>query len=155
MSLAAKKAAKKALLSQPATTEPQEGPQGQAGDQSLAAGLNPTEDSEVVVLGEVSNSNGHPSGVPGVAPPPKGVPTIQTPQVNFQPVANPMVIQEVMVIQEWRSKGVSTWPLPTTTVVSSVSTEDKEVVAIVEGNQRVPSQGVLEAVATPILGLRV
>ena len=60
-----------------------------------------------------------------------------------------------MVIQEWRSKGVSTWTLPTTTVVSSVSTEDKEVVAIVEGNLRVPSQGVLEAVATPILGLRV
>ena len=56
-SLVAKKAAKKALLSQPATTEPQEGPQGQAGDQSLAAGLNPSEDSEVQVLGEVNGSN--------------------------------------------------------------------------------------------------
>ena len=54
-----------------------------------------------------------------------------------------------MVIQEWRSKGVST------TVVSSVSTEDKEVVAMVEGNLLVPSQGVLEAVVTPTLGLRV
>ena len=56
-------AAKKALLSQPATTEPPEGSQGQAGDQSLAAGLNPSEDSEVQVIGEVNSSNGHPSGM--------------------------------------------------------------------------------------------
>ena len=37
-----------------------------------------------MVLGEVSNTNGPPNGVPGMAPPPPGVPTIRTPQVNLQ-----------------------------------------------------------------------
>ena len=59
-----------------------------------------------------------------------------------------------MVIQEWRSKGFSMRPLPATIVVSSVSMEDNEVVAMVEGNLLVPSQGVLEVV-TPTLGLWV
>ena len=88
-SLAAKKAAKKLLPSQSSTTEPQGGAQEQAGDPSPAGVLNPTEDSEVVVLGEVSNTNGQHNSVPGMAPPPPGVPIIQTPQVNFQQVANP------------------------------------------------------------------
>ena len=88
-SLAAKKAAKKLLPSQSSTTEPQGGAQEQAGDPSPAAVLNPTEDSEVVVLGEVSNTNGQHNSVPGMAPPPPGVPIIQTPRVNFQPMANP------------------------------------------------------------------
>ena len=88
-SLAAKKVAKKLLPSQSSTTEPQVGAQEQAGDPSPAGVLNPTEDSEVVVLGEVSNTNGQHNSVPGMAPPPPGVPIIQTPRVNFQPMANP------------------------------------------------------------------
>ena len=79
------------MQSQPATTEPQEGPQGQAGDQSLAAGLNPSEDSEVQVLGEVNGSKAHPSGGLGAIPPPAGVPIIKTPPV-FQTVANPSTL---------------------------------------------------------------
>ena len=87
--MAAKKQAKKASSGPSATTsEPQEGSQDQAGDPSPAMGLNQPEDEEVVMLGEVRNTNGQPNGAPGIAPPPPGVPIIRTPQVNFNQ-ANP------------------------------------------------------------------
>ena len=60
-----------------------------------------------------------------------------------------------MVIQVLRSLGSSILLHPGTTVVNSVSTEDKEEVATVEGKIIVPSQMVLEAVETPILGPKV
>ena len=55
-----------------------------------ATDQNPTEEEEVVMLGEVIHPNGHPNGVPGMAPPPQGVPTVRTPLVNFQQ-ANPSI----------------------------------------------------------------
>ena len=82
--LAAKKKAKKSSSAPLATSEPQGGSQDQAGDPSPATGQNPPEEEEVVMLGEVRHPNGQPSGVPGMAPPPPGVPTIRTPQVNLQ-----------------------------------------------------------------------
>ena len=60
-----------------------------------------------------------------------------------------------MVIQVRRRKGFSILLHPGTTVVNSVFTEDKEEVATVEGKMFVPSQVVLEAVETPILGPEV
>ena len=40
------------------------------------------------MLGEVRQPSGHPNSVPGMAPPPPGVPQIRTPLLNFQQ-ANP------------------------------------------------------------------
>ena len=81
-------AAKKAQQTLPATANPPEGPQEQAGAPAPAAGLNPPGDNEVQVVAEVSGSNDQPRAGTGAVP--KGtphVPTIQTPQVF--PVANP------------------------------------------------------------------
>ena len=46
------------------------------------------------MIGEVRNTNGQPNGVPGIAPPPPGVPIIRTPQVNLQQ-ANPSQLGRV------------------------------------------------------------
>ena len=91
---AAKKLAKKSSSAPSATSEPQVGPQDQAGDPSPATDQNPTEEEEVVMLGEVRQPSGQPNSVPGMAPPPPGVPIVRTPLLNFQQ-ANPPQIGRV------------------------------------------------------------
>merc|ERR1712002_109330 len=89
--LAAKKKQKTSSSASLATSEPQGGTQDQAGDPSPATGENQPDEEEVVMLGEVRHSIGQPSGVPGIAPPPPGVPIIRTPQVILNQAPPPQL----------------------------------------------------------------
>ena len=83
---AAKKLASRSSSGPSSTSETPVGSQDQAGDPSPATDQNPAGEDEVAILAEVRHTSGQFS-VPGLAPPPPGVPLVRTPIVNFQ--ANP------------------------------------------------------------------